>query len=58
MLLKIKSSRRRLKSYSTVRNEVLDWKLPEQIENKHHVNDFITNSFVTSPNMDEDLIER
>ena len=46
---------RRLKSYSTVRNEALDWKLIEQIEIKNCANDFITNFLVTTPNMDEDL---
>jgi len=49
---------RRLKSYSTVRNEALDWKLIEQIEIKNCANDFITNFLVTTPNMDEDLTER
>ena len=49
---------RRLKSYSIVRNEALDWKLPEHIETTHHANDFNPNSLVTSPNMDEDLAER
>ena len=49
---------RRLRSYSTVRDESLDWKLPEQVETKHHANDFITNSFITSPNVGEDLTEQ
>jgi len=49
---------RRLMSYSIVRNEALDWKLPEHIETDHHANDFIPNSFVASPHVDGVLIER
>ena len=32
--------------------------MPEQVETKHHANDFITNSFITSPNVGEDLTEQ
>ena len=49
---------RRLKSYSTVGNKALDWKFPEQIENRRHPNGSIANSFVTRPNMNEDPTER
>jgi len=48
---------RRLKSYSTVENKALDRKFPEQIEIRHHTNGSITNSFVTRPNMGEDLTD-
>jgi len=55
---KFEEAWRRLKSYSTIRDKALDWKLPEQIESNRQANDFISNSFVTSPHMDGVLIER